>query len=192
MYTSDLTRAAHTAQAVAKALGEPSVAVEELKELREMHLGVLQGFTAAEARQTHQQVWNRYRSDPLFVLPGGESTAGFTSRCAEAFERIARSHPNETVVVVTHGGVIDAFRRVWAPQDDRFMHCGNTGLCELVFDHGCQEFRVELWNCLRHLDFAGDTSDVSSNAVSAPATSARSVPVSLSRLRADRGADDVV
>jgi probable phosphoglycerate mutase len=41
------------------------------------------------------------------VSPGGESWRGFMARVAAAMERLTREHTGRTLVVVTHGGVID-------------------------------------------------------------------------------------
>jgi probable phosphoglycerate mutase len=44
-------------------------------------------------------------------MPGGESAAQFHERCLGALAAIARRHDGDTVVVVTHGLVLDALYR---------------------------------------------------------------------------------
>ena len=42
------------------------------------------------------------------VSPGGESFCDLVTRTGQALERIAREHAGRTIVLVTHGGFIDA------------------------------------------------------------------------------------
>ena len=52
-------------------------------------------------------------SDPMVALDGGgESLAGLAARVHGALEEIAARHAGETVVVVTHGGVLDIAHRL--------------------------------------------------------------------------------
>jgi probable phosphoglycerate mutase len=44
-------------------------------------------------------------------MPDGESAAQFRDRCVGTLERIAQRHEGETLVVVTHGLVLDALYR---------------------------------------------------------------------------------
>ena len=170
--SSDLSRAVETAHAIAGELGVRGVETDE--RLREMHLGMFQGMTAAEARERHREAWDRYRADESFAIPGGgESLEGFTRRCADALTDIARRNVGEVVCVVTHGGVIDAARRALTPGAGGGGKCGNTGVCEFVWSplgHGDADvdadadadadvdgdaddgaFELLLWNCTRHL-----------------------------------------
>ena len=57
--------------------------------------------------------WSRWTAfDPLFAMPGGgESTHDFHARVMSAMARIAAAHPGQTLVVVTHGGVLDMVYR---------------------------------------------------------------------------------
>ena len=44
-------------------------------------------------------------------MPGGETTRQFHSRVMDAVRRIALEHTGKTVMVVTHGGVLDMIWR---------------------------------------------------------------------------------
>ena len=44
-------------------------------------------------------------------MPEGESTRQFHGRVMEAVQRVAAAHPGQTVVIVTHGGVLDMIYR---------------------------------------------------------------------------------
>jgi alpha-ribazole phosphatase len=111
IYASDLARARDTAQIVARRLGK-SVMMEP--RLREANLGDWQGLTYAE-------VHRRYfcDSDPLpayFVdTPplGGESLRQLQTRALGAIEQIVAQHPNESVLLVTHGGCLKTLLCAW-------------------------------------------------------------------------------
>jgi 2,3-bisphosphoglycerate-dependent phosphoglycerate mutase len=94
VYTSDLRRAHETAEIVAAPHGVPVVADAGL---REIDVGSFSGLL-------HTEVIERF---------GGERTDGETreqhaARVLEAVERIARLHPGERILLVTHGGTIRA------------------------------------------------------------------------------------
>jgi 2,3-bisphosphoglycerate-dependent phosphoglycerate mutase len=105
LYASDLPRARQTAEAVAAALGQEIRFDAELQELRP---GEADGMRVEEAR-------TRFGTFDLFfkefytpIAPGGESWGGFIARASAALERLIARHQGQTVVVVCHGGVIEA------------------------------------------------------------------------------------
>jgi probable phosphoglycerate mutase len=103
-YSSDLTRAMQTAEAIAgfvdqRPTPDPS--------LREIFLGDWEGLTTAEIAARHPQEWAAWVEEPDWdVVPGGEGAAAFDARVAGALDAIGRRHPHSDVLVVTHGGVI--------------------------------------------------------------------------------------
>jgi broad specificity phosphatase PhoE len=92
IYTSDLSRARDTAEAVAARLG---VDVVVDSDLREIHVGPIEGLTADEAAA--YEGWQ------------GEPKESHAERVLAAVRRIAERHPEGRVLVVTHGG---SMRRV--------------------------------------------------------------------------------
>jgi 2,3-bisphosphoglycerate-dependent phosphoglycerate mutase len=110
-YSSDLTRARQTADAIAARCGL-TPALDPA--LRERHYGGFQALTYNEARTRFPGDYQRFESrDPDFVFPeGGESLRNFASRIRTTLERIAGSHQGGTVLVVTHGGVLDIAHRL--------------------------------------------------------------------------------
>jgi broad specificity phosphatase PhoE len=98
IYSSDLARAASTADSLARLTGLP---VTLDKDLRERNGGAWEGLTDTEIRKFYpeeHQVWSP---------PDGEPTAVVTDRAADAFERIADSMPaGSLAVVVSHGAAI--------------------------------------------------------------------------------------
>ncbi|MCU0834024.1 MAG: histidine phosphatase family protein [Chromatiaceae bacterium] len=110
IYTSDLLRAIETAEAIARHSGHR---LRHDHRLREWDLGILAGLLRAEAEHRHPEAYaimrRRWVDRPI---PGGECIRRRARRAAEALEEIARVHPGETIVVVTHGGVLgDVYRR---------------------------------------------------------------------------------
>jgi broad specificity phosphatase PhoE len=91
VYSSDLSRAHETAEIIGERLGLPVVTDPDL---RERNWGNWEGLTGAE----------RDRVDNV-----GEPREEHTERVLRAVQRIADAHPDERVVVVTHGG---SLRRV--------------------------------------------------------------------------------
>ncbi len=104
LFTSDLGRARETASAIK--LGLPLL---ERKGLRERHFGVLSELTLPEAEVRHPELFARLRvRDPDFVPEGGESLSQMYERAIAALREIARAWPDQHVLVVTHGGVLDS------------------------------------------------------------------------------------
>jgi len=127
IYTSDLMRASQTARVVADRLG---LAVIEDAGLREIDVGSWSGFTRAEVEQRFPEGYGRWLDGE--IGHDGETREELTERVVGAVERIAAAHPDDTILVVTHGGAIRALRR-YADGDpgDPIENCGTSSL-ELV------------------------------------------------------------
>jgi 2,3-bisphosphoglycerate-dependent phosphoglycerate mutase len=106
IYTSDLRRASETAQVVGERLG---LDVHEDSQLREIDVGSWSGLTRAEVEERFPDGFARWRAGE--IGHDGETSEQLTARVVAAVERIARAHPGDTVLVVTHGGAIRALRR---------------------------------------------------------------------------------
>src|SRR5688572_26179051 len=111
IYSSDLGRARQTAELIA-APCKLSVATDE--RLRERALGVFQGLNRDEiAVRFPEEAKKYYSRDPDYAVPGGESAMGRFLLALEFLDEIARRHRGESVVAVTHGGVVQGmFRHV--------------------------------------------------------------------------------
>lgn len=106
LYASTLPRAVQTAAYVSRGLGLPVVPDDELQELRP---GVADGLSIAEWRRRYPGLDPGPTSRPYQRFsPEGESWAEFVVRAGAALTRLLELHRNESVVVVTHGGVIEA------------------------------------------------------------------------------------
>lgn len=103
-YTSDLRRACETATILAARLDIP---VLEDPALRELSHGRWEGRTHAEVRELWPRDYAVYRADPYRTRRGGgDSYADLEERLWPALERMARSHPGQRVLAVSHGGPI--------------------------------------------------------------------------------------
>ena len=109
LYVSDLLRAQQTAQPVAHQLGVTSVTEPAL---REQSFGTVDGMRVDDIKAQHPRAWEQWlRFHEDFCMPGGETTREFHARVLDAVYRIAGDHPGATLVVVTHGGVLDMIWR---------------------------------------------------------------------------------
>jgi 2,3-bisphosphoglycerate-dependent phosphoglycerate mutase len=109
VYASDLLRARQTADPVSSRLGLPALVDAAL---REQSFGRVDGMRVDDIKAQHPQAWEgwlRFQED--YCMPGGETTREFHTRVMDAVQRIVAAHPGQTVVVVTHGGVLDMIYR---------------------------------------------------------------------------------
>jgi len=109
LYASDLRRAQQTAQPIAGQLALPPVAEAGL---REQNFGRVDGMRVDDIKEQHPEAWEGWlRFEQDYCMPEGESTRQFHSRVMDAIYRLVALHPQQTVVVVTHGGVLDMIYR---------------------------------------------------------------------------------
>lgn len=107
LYSSDLRRAAQTAECIASATGLPLILESGLRERR---FGpAIEGLTYGEARERVPDFWvlSPLRGDRL--PPGLEPPEAFEARALATLERIAAAHPGGRVIAVAHGAFISAF-----------------------------------------------------------------------------------
>lgn len=152
LYSSDLGRARSTAQLITDRRGGEAILHPGL---RERHLGVFAGRTREEARAAFPAEYDRYRRDPEFVVPEGESFRQFYDRTIATFEEIAAAHSGGTVLVVTHAGCLDGlFRRVCGMPLDvrRAVRLPNTGLNIFEFEdrEGDGQWTLVTWGDVSH------------------------------------------
>lgn len=103
LIASTLPRAKETAAIIAPALGLNVVFDDDLQEMR---CGEGEGLTYTEF--VHRFGEHKGRSASEAADPGGECWSDFVARVAGAVERISVQCAGRSVVVVCHGGVIEA------------------------------------------------------------------------------------
>jgi probable phosphoglycerate mutase len=155
LYSSDLARARHTAEAAAHLLHLP---LRLLPALRERHFGVFQGLTQEEGALRHPAEHARMRArEPGFEIPGGESLIAFRERVLACVAELARRHDGTQVLVATHGGVLDIlFRRATGRGLEQPRECElpNAALNWIEVDGG--EWSLLAWADRSHLVAALD------------------------------------
>ncbi len=107
IYSSDLRRAYETALVVAERKG---LSVTPLRELREVDVGSWTGLTQQEVKERVPDGYREMRARSGRGWEGGETYAELADRVLEALLRIAREHPGDAVLVVTHSGPIRTAR----------------------------------------------------------------------------------
>lgn len=115
VYTSPLSRASETARILAREAGYGGPVVE-VEGLQERHGGVLQGKTWAEQEAENPAFARKFLSIPeeeRWTLVGAETDKEIIARFREAVGSILGRHTagGETVVAVSHGGVMRAYLR---------------------------------------------------------------------------------
>lgn len=106
IYCSPLTRAKETALMVAEGRDIPVV---EDWDLRELSVGELEGRSDRATFDGLERVWKAWTVDKLLDMPAGpngETGHQTIRRTTAAVARIVESHPDGTVLVVAHSGVL--------------------------------------------------------------------------------------
>ncbi|MGZ8274585.1 MAG: histidine phosphatase family protein [Burkholderiaceae bacterium] len=126
VYSSELARAWLTAEPVAERLG---LQVLPEPRLRERSFGIFEGLTLDEIAAQHPEAFRLWRGrDPAWAMDGGETGQQLIDRVLEALHDIAGRHRDETVALVTHGGVLDVAYRAaraldWdAPREHQMLN----------------------------------------------------------------------
>lgn len=131
LFTSVLPRAVETAEIVAPALGKPEI-IQDCA-FCELHLGAADGLLSWEEFQQRYRP-EEHRYDPFRPLaPGAESWATFLTRVGTALADVAAEHAGATVIIICHGGVIEASFTALGnqPLHKSFdLEIGNTSLTE--------------------------------------------------------------
>jgi len=151
LYASTLTRAKETAALLAPALNAwrsgPPLEIREDCDLCELHPGESDGLTWAQFEDRFAMPdWDVDPSTP--IAPGGESWTGFVDRASSAVSGLAAAHPQGTVVVACHAGVIESSILRLLPVDRavarlrlRTLHASMT-----VWEHGEGVWLLQRYN----------------------------------------------
>lgn len=102
LYASPLQRTRESAEILAARFALP---VQYREDVIELDFGAWTGLTFDEVRRDGRwEAWRACRS--MAAVPGGESMREVQQRALNALSELAGSHPDGTVVVVSHGDVI--------------------------------------------------------------------------------------
>lgn len=150
VYASDLSRAFKTAECIA---AKHSLTVRVVPALREIKFGDWEGLTYEQISAQWPGLLGKLWTTPdELQIPGGESFQQLKERAYAAIEKIVAAHPDQTVVVVAHGGTIGTIlcamldihlNHVWNIRQD------NTAVNIIEYYEGRPT--ITLLNCVRHL-----------------------------------------
>jgi probable phosphoglycerate mutase len=153
VYSSDLSRAWQTAQAIAGAADCP---LTPDRGLRERGFGQFEGLTYAEIETRWPEDSLRWRKrDPDWAPPGGESLNRMRERVLSTATDLARQHLGGQIVLVAHGGVLDMLYRLATGQGlqaPRAWQLGNAAINRLLWTP--EGFTLVGWADTGHLDLA--------------------------------------
>lgn len=113
LYSSDLRRAADTAEFVSRATGLP---VLEREGLREVDVGSWTGLTLAEIAERF----------PGMEHHDGEPHETFDARVLATLTEIGEAHADERIAVVTHGGFVRSLQRTMLGEPLAVLRNGGT------------------------------------------------------------------
>ncbi len=150
---STLPRARQTAEIIAPAFDRELLFDAEFQELR---VGEADGMLNRDA-------WAKYglpnvEQDAFHrIAPGGENWAEFTLRVGTNLSRVTREHAGKTIVIVCHGGVIDAsflyfFDMGTLNPPRRHLHTINTSLTH--WRGQCDDDERTIWRLMKYNDTA--------------------------------------
>lgn len=113
LLASDLIRTQQTAAPIGQLRAQLPLLVPELNSgLREQNFGEQDGMRVEDIQTQFPDAWSQWtRFDPDFAFTGGESTRQFHARVMAAIHALVDVHRQKTLVVVTHGGVLDMIYR---------------------------------------------------------------------------------
>lgn len=104
VYASDLGRARTTAEEIA---GYHNLPVGIVPNLKEISFGDWEGLTFREINEKWPGVMdNIFKSPAAVEIPGGETYSKVQERAAKAMDSLIKKHPDDTIVVVSHGATI--------------------------------------------------------------------------------------
>ena len=155
IYSSDLQRVTRTAEPSARMLGLP---VHVDARLRERHYGMFQTLTYADVKLLHPADYARFKAKELdYDFRTGESLRTFYARSIECLGELAARHPGESILVFTHGGVLEMAHRFATGGDlrtPREFEIPNAALNRLAIVGN--EWTILAWADCGHLEAALD------------------------------------
>ncbi|HVE88744.1 MAG TPA: histidine phosphatase family protein [Burkholderiaceae bacterium] len=159
VYSSAQSRAWLTAAPLAARLG-----VEVISEprLRERAFGVFEGHTLDEIAARFPEEFRKWRErDPAWRPEGGETGQQLIDRVMAAVKDLGARHAGQTVVLVSHGGVLDVVYRAaraleWhAPREHQMLNAAVNRLTAYASATPIA-LSIDLWGDVSHLQESRD------------------------------------
>jgi probable phosphoglycerate mutase len=151
-YASLMRRAHETAEIIAPGVGDGSLEIRQDCGLCEQHPGEADGILWTEYDERFGLSGDAFFSDRARVAaPGSESIDMMAARVGTALQRLSEAHPDETIVVACHGGVVglsfEALARI--PFGSLVRYTENTAITEWL--HNEQGWSLVRFNDAAHL-----------------------------------------
>lgn len=150
LYSSDLGRAVLTAEPIAASKRLP---VKTLTSLRERSFGIFEGRCREEAQAENPEAFKAWNLGSFSeVVPGGESRQSLCERVIGALEDIAATHQQQSVAVVTHGGVLSSLWRYFEPSrtETQGFLIPNGSISRLDYSND-KQWQILNWSKVDHL-----------------------------------------
>ena len=151
IFSSDLKRTFQTAEIVGKALNMAPVPV---KELREWHLGELEGRCWTELKEKYPEIVDCFNVESGDIqVPGGESHGAFEQRVFRFLEKTGQEWCGKRIMVVTHGGVMRAvFKHIVGPvAAGNILPISSNASYSNAIRYADGRWRLRCWNDVAHI-----------------------------------------
>lgn len=134
IYSSDLKRAHDTAKVISDSL---TLKIIKSKKLRERFMGDFQGLTWEQVKEKYkgstENFFNSQLSRKKFNV---ETKLQMEKRITSIFDTIIRNHKNQTIAIVTHGGVKKSLLRLLKMKElNENWRIENTSVTEIIKDN---------------------------------------------------------
>ncbi|TVU01452.1 hypothetical protein EJB05_53102, partial [Eragrostis curvula] len=155
IYSSDLKRAAETAETIARVCNLPNVVFDPA--LRERHIGDLQGMKLEVAATERPEAYKAFMSHKRNQqIPGdGESLDQLSERCVSCLYDIVEKHKGERIIVVSHGGTIRELYRHASPMKPIRGKIHNTSVSVILVSGTTGRCIVKMVGDISHLQETG-------------------------------------
>ena len=139
-------------ETIAPYLEASGLQAERVDDLGEVFIGDWEGMGFEQIISGDEDLARRFREqEPMFALaPGGESGRELRARVVPAIDRVLHRAGDGIVLVVAHGGVINAYLgHVMSIDHDMFFLPDNASINTVLVEEGRAELRF--LNDVRHL-----------------------------------------
>ncbi|KRE59665.1 histidine phosphatase family protein [Paenibacillus sp. Soil750] len=140
IYASDLGRALETATFIGNV---KQMEVKTDQRLREMFCGQIEGTTVEERVAKWGEDW-----DQLDL--GVETHQQIAARGVSFIQDVIERHPNQKVLIVSHGALLSLTLMDLIPHEDIAEHIHNTSVTTIR--HNENRWEYIQYNCIAHLD----------------------------------------
>ena len=150
IYSSPLSRAMETAQAVAEAKG---LRVIREPDFIDIDFGQWQGLPLKEVREKHSELYRLWRERPEAVhFPEGESLPQVKARAWEGLQKVIRENPDHTALILAHRVVTKILIcAVLSLDDSHFWHIKQDTTAVNCIEYNRGFFVTSLINDTCHL-----------------------------------------